>query len=186
MSSWILLLALMFAPAQKIPGWEETDNQRRVRYESIAEDIAHTVESQGAIAGLSKADSATLLLAVSIGESGLAPDADWGPCYREGRYKLRCDSGRSVGIAQTMVRKRDRWKYFANRKLHLALAYRRIGASVVGCRSLPWKYRLAMYGSGRCTSLAGQKGSARRMALFSTLARHRWIIESQASAQAKR
>ena len=83
----LFVLALHFAPAQKIPTWHETESQRVSRYASIASDIHATVDKIGPLPGLDARQSAVLLLAVAVGESGLAPDADLGPCYREGGYK---------------------------------------------------------------------------------------------------
>lgn len=186
MKALLLALALLYAPAQKIPGWHETTSQRHARYTSIADDIAHTVSKHGNLPGLGAADSATLMLAVAIGESGLAPDADLGPCYREGAFRSRCDGGNAAGIMQTWVGPKQAEAIFADRRLHLALAHRRLGASLHGCRRLPVAERLAMYGSGNCRSKAGRKGSRSRWSLFTTLRLKRWVLESEATAQAKR
>lgn len=44
---------------------------------------------------------ASLLVAIAVGESGLARDADEGPCWRKGGYRSRCDAGAAASVWQT-------------------------------------------------------------------------------------
>ena len=107
--TWILALLTYAAPPDRLsdamPGWEESPEARRARYEAIAADIAATVYAPDAPAlyggARGRAHTAALLVAVAVLESGLAADVDRGPCYRgrDGRGP-RCDSGRAYSLWQ--------------------------------------------------------------------------------------
>ena len=167
------ILALKFAPiarAKDIPTHPETHAQRRARYASIATDIAATVEEHGPIIGYSKWQTATIMLGLAIGESGLDPDADLGPCYRKGVYRSRCDGGLAVGIIQLQDRSiSKREAMFADRRLLLRRALKAIKGSFGVCRGRPHLERLSAYASGSCTNKAGQRGSSKRLSLAARL-----------------
>lgn len=166
----LYVLALKFAPVEKArsyPSHPETHEQRRLRYASIATDIAKTVKADGPIRGLSEWQTATIILGLGIGESNLDPDADLGPqCYREGVYRSRCDGGLAVGIVQIQdksITQRDRM--FADRRLLLSRALKAIKGSFGACRKRPYLERLSAYASGSCTNEGGQRGSRKRLGL---------------------
>jgi hypothetical protein len=172
--AWLLALALQFAPPERskqLPGWEETVEQRTARYAAIAEDIWHTVKTGRHINGLGKRRTAALMLAVAIGESGLDPDTDKGPCYRGGKYRPRCDYGHAASMWQIKLGRgktaQEGWgqaDLFADRRKAAAVALRGIRGSWWMCRRLPEAHRLAAYGSGTCRR--GHKGSAARIRLW--------------------
>ena len=145
LAEWLLAAALAFAPPEKakqFPGFEETPAQARARYASIAADI-------DTAAGGDKAKAA-LLLAIALGESGLAKDVDSGTCYRIGAYRSRCDAGTSHSLWQVKAYgitaaelKTDRLKAA---KKALALAQSSLGS----CRALDPRDGLSQYATGSC------------------------------------
>lgn len=178
MKSLILALLLLAAPPDRLPqfpGHTETVEQARTRYASIAADIVAEVEASPPVRGLDRRDTAILVAAMAIGESGLARDADVGPCHRRGAWRARCDHGRSVSMWQLMT---DRGKLthdgetytkqqlFSDRRLAIRVALSRLRRSVNACYHLPPRYRLSAYGAGRCMRL---EGAAKRFRLFSSL-----------------
>lgn len=176
---WILSAALTFAPIATRPqfkGYEETQEETLARYRSIAEDIA-AAASEGDGKGRSSKERAALLLAVAIGESGLSADVDKSPCYREGGWKTRCDSGSSYTIWQLkhtlldgkLVPGRDLQGH-AKRRDAARGALRMIEGSLGMCSKLPVEDRLSMYGVGRCA--AGVKSIRARHALYVKIASH--------------
>ena len=153
---WLLALALQFAPpsqALRFPGYDETADATRVRYAAIAEDIVFVVQAHEPLPGLTRTESAAFVLAMAVGESALAIDADKGPCFRGrhlGRnYAGRCDSGRAVGVLQVQLAS-GRAEHFADRRKLLAVG-------------------LAAYASGSCNNDGGKAGSRKRWALFSQI-----------------
>lgn len=168
--AWLVALAVAFAPPdkhEKIPTWNETVEARVARYGTIATDIAFVVDRAAEpLPGLNRSESAALVLAVAIGESGLQPDVDLGPCYRKGPFWRRCDAGKAVGIMQLQVRYHLRAKLFKDRRALLARAYQGIRGSLLACAKLPTHERLAVYGAGTCTNVGGRAGSRRRWGLF--------------------
>ena len=176
---WILSAALTFAPIATRPqfkGYEETQEETLARYRSIAEDIA-AAASEGDGKGRSPKERAALLLAVAIGESGLSADVDKSPCYREGGWKTRCDSGSSYTLWQIkqalidgkLVYGRDLQGH-AKRRDAARGALRKIEGSLSMCGKLPVEDRLSGYGVGRC--VAGVKSIRARHALFLKVASH--------------
>ena len=169
---WLLALALQFAPpsqALQFPGYVETADAARSRYTAIAEDIAAVVQAHEPLPGLTRVESAAFVLAMAIGESALAIDADKGPCFRGrhlGRnYAGRCDSGRAVGVLQVQLAS-GRAEHFADRRKHLAVGLAALRGSLLTCWRLPVDERLAAYGSGSCDNEGGKAGSRKRWALF--------------------
>lgn len=173
LEAWLLAAALMYAPPKHHvtpPGERpETYVQRVARYQSIASDIAHTVRNDKPIPGLSREQSAALLLGLAIGESGLSRDIDRGQCF-VAAGSTRCDSGRSASIFQILVR---RWrgeefttKDLADRRFATGLALQMVRSSWNACREWPPRYRLSVYGQGYCGPL---DAAARRYGLFLTM-----------------
>jgi hypothetical protein len=153
--AWILAAALHFAPPERHPrfdGYEETAEQAHARYEQIAVDIAAAVEGRK-----DAKDMAALALAWAIGESALAPDADKGPCYRKGRWKLRCDGGLAAGPWQL----HEYWDrqakervtvaaIFADRARSAKTVVRKLIGAWVQCAHLAPEDRLSGFGLGHC------------------------------------
>jgi len=168
MIAWLLALMFAFAPPDKAwqaPSHPETVAQRKARYADIARDIAAVVKAAKPLPGLTRRQTAGLLLAVAIGESGLAADADLGPCYRA-RETGRCDGGLAVGLWQTWVPPVHQPVYWRDRQRAARLALQRLRLSMGACRRSAPRYRLAAYASGSCQSRAGRRGSASRWGLF--------------------
>lgn len=93
---WTLAALLAFAPPERHDGTRWADDSREaalVRYQGIASAIV-------AVCPEDDRSCHALLAAIAIGESGLARDADVGPCYREGGYRTRCDSGLAASVWQ--------------------------------------------------------------------------------------
>lgn len=153
--AWILAAALHFAPPERHPrfdGYEETAEQAHARYEQIAVDIAAAVEGRK-----DAKDMAALALAWAIGESALAPDADRGPCYRKGKWKLRCDGGLAAGPWQL----HEYWDrqakervtvaaIFADRARSAKTVVRKLIGAWVQCAHLASEDRLSGFGLGHC------------------------------------
>lgn len=169
LGEWVLAAALYFAPLEtrpKFAGHEETREEALERYRQISEDIAFAAEETKEP---NDKQQAAWLLAVAIGESGLSRDVDFGPCYRKGGYKSRCDGGTSFTIWQMkhgsvdgkLYRGRELQK---DRRLAARAALRAIRGSFSMCRKLPIEDRLSAYGAGRCTE--GIKSVQERYRLF--------------------
>lgn len=170
-ATWCLAAALFHAPPEtrpQFPGHEESVEQTRERYASICADIEAAATERPERPGfLSHRDRAALLLGLAIGESGLARDADLGPCHREGKWRSRCDGGRAATIWQLHATRDDDSEQtelgthdlFADRRRAARVALRLALGSIGMCRKLPAEDRLSAYGSGRC--LTGEyKGSS--------------------------
>lgn len=158
LTQWVLLAALHFAPIEKqphYPGHEETADETRLRYQQIAQTIASAVGDGRPGAH----DRASLLLAYAIGESGLAQDADVGPCYR-GRdrrspLRLRCDGGLAASLWQLHPlmwggRLVGADELFRHRDLAASIVLRLAVGSFGMCKALPVEDRLSGMGLGRC------------------------------------
>ena len=179
LAEWVLSAALTFAPVEtrpKFKGYEETPDETRARYASIAEDVAQAAED-GAKSPEEAKRRAALLLAVAIGESGLSLDVDRGPCYRKGNWKSRCDGGTSFTIWQMKTVVVDGKPMLASkvaglehRKVAAKAALRAILGSLGMCRKLPPEDRLSGYGAGRC--IEGHKSVRARHALFQRVLGH--------------
>jgi hypothetical protein len=170
-----------FAAAQTFPGWQEMPEARLARYEKIAEDLVATVydpAERPVFAGkLGRARTATLLLALALKESGLAPDADKGPCYRgKSGTSPRCDEGRSACILQIRVAKGTtpegwtREDLFADRRKCLLAGLHAVRRSAGACARLGPSFILNAYASGVCGM--GQQESRERVAYAEALFAH--------------
>ncbi len=151
LSAAVLAVMLQIAPPEKaraLPGHEETDDARRDRYASIAEDIAATGGDR---------EGAALLLAVAFHESGFAHDVDTGRCYRGPGYERRCDSGRAVCLVQLQLPRLEREEARTDRRACLTRGLAAIRRSLATCaKSIP-AHRFAGL-SGSCSrGLAGSR-----------------------------
>lgn len=150
LAATILAVMLSLPAPRAMPGHNETADQRRDRYASIAADVASVAED---------AESAALLLAVAYHESGFARDVDIGPCYRGPGWERRCDSGRAVCLTQLQLPRAERARAVADRRVCLTLGLAAARRSLATCRHLAPELRLAGL-SGSCSR--GWAG-ARRM-----------------------
>lgn len=180
LASWVLAAALTFAPPAQhpqYPGREESEAQAEERYESIARDIATVAEAEPQTRGGFSPDSkAALLLALAIGESSLALDADIGPCWRgssrHSPLRARCDGGLAASIWQLhpvmwdgeMLRQKD---LFANRERAGTIVLRLAIGSFGMCKKLAPEDRLSGAGLGHCE--AGNESVRARFKLFQKL-----------------
>lgn len=135
------------------------------RYREIATDICEAVLKSKPIEGFDRKGTARVTMAMAIGESALAKDADVGPCYRKKPYRTRCDGGLAVGVLQVQLPPRQRKAYFLDRDLLVGRALRGLRGSFAACRNNPINERLAAYASGSCTREAGKRASRRRWKL---------------------
>lgn len=171
---YVFMLAMKAAPPGKAwappagPHSKETPQQRAERYKRIARDIYKVAfhEKQKPIPGYNRLGTAGFMLAMAVGESSLAPDADLGPCYMKGKYRSRCDGGLAVGILQVQMAKGEQKYYWRNRKRLLWRGLKGLRGSFGTCHKNPPDERLAAYASGTCASKAGRKASRRRMKLI--------------------
>jgi len=168
----LLFLSPVDRPRERLPGWDETNDQRLARYRSIAADVA-TVALAGCRGDAACARrSVHLLLGVAWHESGFAPDVDAGRCYR-GRdgTNHRCDSG----LAHSMWQLRpircatgpaappcdEATRYDHDRQAAAAEALHRIFGSVRACQRVgaPRDHWLAIYAGGSCRGVLAQQRS---------------------------
>ncbi len=172
-SAWILALILSLTrhagelPAY--PGWAETDVQRLARYQSIADDIATVVldpEEQPIVGGPhARAKTAAQLVAIASMESGFAPDADVGPCFRglDGRGP-RCDGGRAASVFQLHAGRHGTVaELFADRPRAVRAALHLVQRSVRACLTDGPEAALRIYAAGSCDR--GREASAARVKL---------------------
>lgn len=176
MNEWILAALLHFAP---IGQWDnshwrdDSADSTMVRYRGIASAIESACEELGR----SNRSCYALGVAIAVGESGLARDADEGPCYRKGNWWRRCDAGKAASVWQAHAFGRDARKrgngqpvtlarLFAERDLAAWQALRVAYGSLARCRDLPAEDRLSGL-SGRCQS--GDGVWRARWRLWSTL-----------------
>lgn len=158
---WTLAALLHFAPPElqsKNPWADPSLEAARERYQGIAEAIAGECDDVK-----SKRSCAALLAAIAIGESGLARDADLGPCYRKGGHKRRCDSGAAASVWQVHAHGFDTRgeditieRLFSERALAAWLVHRVARGSLARCSHLPEQDRLAGLG-GNCTPSASAR-----------------------------
>lgn len=148
LSAAILAVMLSLPSARPMPGHEETAEAMRVRYASIAADIAAVVTTP---------EDAALLLAVTYHESAWAHDVDTGACYRGPWWERRCDSGRAVCIAQLQLPRREREEARTDRRTCLSMGLAAIRRSLSTCASSTPPHRFAGL-SGSCSrGLAGSR-----------------------------
>jgi hypothetical protein len=154
-------LSPVSAPHERLPGWDETQDQRSTRYASIAQDVAGAAVD----ACLTSPNqdtcqrwSVSALLGVANHESGFQPDVDIGPCYRGKDGKSpRCDGGRSVSMWQILTGGEEREVFAHDRKAAARRALRSISRSMGACRKAPNEERLSAYAGGRCDNHMGQR-----------------------------
>lgn len=136
---WALAAMLYLVPLgthDRAPWADASHAAQLARYESIATAVWDACgDDRGC---------ASLLVSLAVGESGLARDADEGPCYRRGGYRKRCDAGAAESVWQVQMR-----GMFADRTAAAREAKRRARASLSMCRGLRAEDRLSAL-SGRC------------------------------------
>ncbi len=171
LSVWALAALLHFAPLSnhdRAP-WADASHEAALqRYEHIARAIVTACSDSP-----KQRDCAALLAAIAIGESGLARDADEGPCYRRGAFRTRCDSGRAASVWQVQAWGRDSAgdpitvaKLFASRELAAKQTLKMARWSVARCGKKDSRDRLSGL-SGRCIDGPGPWRS--RLALWERL-----------------
>ena len=171
---WLFELAMKAAPPTIAwhpptgPHSKETPVEREARYREIARDIYIVTfwSKTKPIPGFSRLQTAGFMLGMAVGESGLSPDADLGPCYHSGAYRTRCDGGRAVGLLQVWIPRGSQAPYWASRRKLLARGLRDLRASFGSCWHLPIEERLAVVGAGTCTSEIGRRVSRKRWKLI--------------------
>lgn len=151
LAEWTLAALLHFAPPEqqaKAPWADPTPEASLERYEGVRDAIASQCTTRSC---------AALLVAIAVGESGLARDADLGPCYRSGSYKTRCDSGAAASVWQAHAFGLDKEgepitveRLFADRSLAAWVVIRVARGSIHRCKHLPMEDRLAGLGGGHC------------------------------------
>ena len=158
-TGWALAALIQFAP---IGQWDksrwpdESHEAALERYRGIASAIESTcASSKGPVR-----DCESLLVALAVGESGLARDADVGPCYRKGGWWRRCDAGKAASVWQAQAhgfdlrvggdgKKITVARLFADRELAAWQALRVARNSLALCKHLAAEDRLSAL-SGRC------------------------------------
>lgn len=157
--TWMVAIMLTIAPHHPsfIPGAEETEEEMKVRYKSIAEDIVEVTYDQYEVPIYSgpkgRLQSTTTVLAIAFFESGFRKHVD----YNLGKYG-RGDKGNSWCIMQLNIGKGktvDGWtgeEIIADRTKCIRSAYQYIKKSFGACRSLPQIDGLSAYASGKCYS----------------------------------
>lgn len=166
---WVLHAMLEHAPLEQLPtfsGHIETEREALGRYGEIARDITDVCSEQK-----QPRICASLLVAIGVGESHFSRDADQGPCFREGGYRTRCDSGLAASVWQTHAHGFDRGgapitveRLFAERKLAAFVAFRAAAGSLNMCRHLPDPVDRLSGLSGRCQ--AGLRSARDRYTLW--------------------
>lgn len=173
-AAYVLALILRASPVDQVwpmPGWSETADARRLRYASIAEDIAAVVwdKNRTPLFAGTDARKRTAALIVSIGryESNFDKDVDIGPCYRgaKGATKTRCDSGRSACILQiwtgsaegTTAEGWTQKEVFADRRKCITSGMNALQKSFTTCTAEGTQINL--YASGSCASGHAVTGS---------------------------
>lgn len=159
-ASWILSVLVTLSPPDRAaavpayPGWAESAEARRARYESIAADFDAALDDEQVFRERTphaRRHSAAYVIAAAFHESGFAKDTDLGPCYRGPDGKgPRCDSGHAVSMFQIRADGDEATVYQHDRKAATLEAIRRIRRSLGSCRKLPPERRLAVYASGNC------------------------------------
>lgn len=151
LAAWTLSALLHYAPPERHVGrpWADVDRAATVaRYEGIRDAIVSQCTTRSC---------AALLVAIAVGESGLARDADVGPCHREGAWKSRCDAGKAASVWQAQAYGHDKAgkritvaRLFAERPLAAWVVLRTARGSLQRCKHLPEEQRLAGLGGGHC------------------------------------
>jgi hypothetical protein len=144
-------VALMVSVAptgrSRIEQARETADEGRARYEQIAEaawDVASERPLFDGPRGVER--SVALLLVVSNGESGFRRDVDLG------QGPLARGSGKDSCLMQVRTTTAHHRELVADRRACFREGALRLKRSMNACRRNPPEYRLAAYGSGRCTA----------------------------------
>lgn len=173
--AWLFAIMIQVAPPERlaaqpqIPGHEETAEEKRVRYESIATDLYTTVYDPTVTplfrGSKGRAMTAVLELAVAFHEGGFAHDVDKGPCYQGKGFRGRCDGGLAACLMQIELgdgTTKEGWSkadLFADRQKCFRAGLSVLRRSMSSCRKLPPQLQLGVYAQGSCTSPVGQRKS---------------------------
>lgn len=175
--SWTLAALLAFAPVASHDGrpWaDDSHAHAHARYVGIAEAIDAACEDATA-----PRSCRALLVAIAIGESGLARDADEGPCYREGAWRSRCDGGRAASVWQvhrhcaswdrergTCAAWTEVTDLFASRETAAKAALRQARWSLARCKDLSGLSGACVEGTRHARSAAARERLWRRIAAW--------------------
>lgn len=141
------LYALLIATNIAAPpaGMTETEDEKKLRLRSIADDAAFVANDDPS--------DALLILAVAHHESGFALDVDKGPC-RAGT----CDGGHAACMMQIWSNDpKERARLFADRRACFEKGLKALHNSRDLCG--PGELVFSAYAAGSCISEAGHKGS---------------------------
>jgi hypothetical protein len=169
--AWLLSIMTSLAPPERLaaipqlPGWAETAQEKRERYEQIAQalyEVVYDPQSRPLYGGnKGRAYTALQLLTIAYMESGFAKDVDKGPCYRGPGFKNRCDAGRAKCLMQIRVDVETVAglhgvaglagdELHANRHECFRAGLHMVRRSFRACSKLGPDHRLDVYASGRC------------------------------------
>ncbi len=161
--SWMMAFAPpdRYAAIPTYPEATETVEERTVRYQDIADDLAAVIVADVSPAGRRRA--AALLLGISWHESGWALDVDRFACAPGRLKKGGCDSGRAKSIFQIQGFAID------DRQDAARIALRLARRSFQACARLPRHAQLSSYAAGTCESPKGQQRSKEIMIIADRL-----------------
>lgn len=144
-----IVAALIHAAAPRGSSYSphETAEDRATRYTMIALDVLTVTASERPLPGLSRDQTALVLLGVADHESGFALDVDVGPCVDT--HKGRCDGGLAVGLMQILRGPRDRREMFRRGLEILRMSHKM-------CPAEPF----AIYAGGSCERESAVKAGA--------------------------
>lgn len=172
LAAWLLTLMNSIVPATTTKSYSpESIEDRQERYALIASDLAYVIMTNPPLFSTQDARirTAALELDTAIAETGLALDADVGPCSHG-----RCDNGRSACLMQIhfydgKTATSEGWTkedLFNDRRKCFVAGLNMLRSHLHECRMLPVEHQLASYVAGRCDSSVGQRRSEERIAIF--------------------
>jgi len=138
MAAWLLVIMIAWYTPRTTP--LESAEAMRDRFERIAQDVATTVERDDPIAGLTREQTAALMLSVSLHESSWRVDVDYG--------HKRSELG-AVCIMQLLGRVPR--EAATDRLVCLREGLKRLKQSWAVCSRGPETRRLAAYATGNCS-----------------------------------
>lgn len=170
--AWLFSIMTSLAPPERLaaipqlPGWTETAEDKRERYQEIAQalyEVVYDPESKPLYGGSKgRAYTALQLLSIAYMESGFAKDVDKGPCYRGKGFKNRCDAGRAKCMMQIRVddgvtvlglhgvEGLTGEQLHADRHACFRAGLHMVRRSFRACTKLGPEHRLDVYASGQC------------------------------------
>lgn len=156
LSAWILTVILAVAPTDKLKTKKESEDQMKLRYEEIAQDMSVAIKKSKPLFNGPNAEqkTAALLTSIAFFESGFRKDVDNG--------KVRGDNGRSWCLMQlnignghlsTGTPEVKSWtglELVADRKKCFIAGLEVLRASMGRCSSLSDAGKISAYTSGKC------------------------------------